>query len=126
MPETENRWAGRTEAPYVIGVDLDGTNIRAALTDREGHILHEARRPSLSEQAPDATLANIRDAVAEVLERQGIAAKEVVGIGIGLPGIMDDGRGVVFWSPNFPLWENVPVAQQVGGPAHLPVTLLNA
>jgi glucokinase len=32
---------------------------------------------------------------------------------------------VVFWSPNFPLWENVPVARQVGGPTHLPVTLLN-
>src|SRR5438105_3203731 len=125
MPETENRWAGRAAAPYVIGVDLGGTNIRAALTDREGQILHEARRPSLSEQAPDATLANIRDAVAEVLEKQGIAAKDVVGIGIGLPGIMDDTRGVVFWSPNFPLWENVPVARQVGGPTHLPVTLLN-
>jgi len=43
---------------------------------------------------------------------------------IGLPGIMDDPRGVVFWSPNFPLWENVPVAQEVGGLTHLPVNLL--
>ena len=125
MPQHENRWAGRAAAPYVIGVDLGGTNIRTALTDRDGRILKEARRPALSEQAPDATLANIRDAVAEIIEAQGIAQKDVVGIGIGLPGIMDDARGVVFWSPNFPLWENVPVAQQVGGPTHLPVTLLN-
>ena len=125
MAESDNRWAGRDAAPYVIGVDLGGTNIRAALIDREGHILQEERRPALSEQAPDATLANIRDAVAEVMEGQGIEARDVVGIGIGLPGIMDDARGVVFWSPNFPLWENVPVAQQVGGPTHLPVTLLN-
>jgi glucokinase len=125
MPESDNRWAGRSAAPYVIGVDLGGTNVRAALTDRQGQILHEARRSSLSDQTPEGTLANIRDAIREILEKQGIAAAEVVGIGIGLPGIMDDARGVVFWSPNFPLWENVPVAQQVGGPVHLPVTLLN-
>src|SRR5437588_318105 len=43
MPQYENRWAGRAAAPYVIGVDLGGTNIRAALTDREGRILKEAR-----------------------------------------------------------------------------------
>ena len=84
MAQNENRWAGRAAAPYVIGVDLGGTNIRAALTDREGQILKEARRPALSEQAPDATLANIRDAVAEILEAQGAAPKEVVGIGIGV------------------------------------------
>ena len=33
------------DAPYVVGVDLGGTNLRAALSDREGHILREARRP---------------------------------------------------------------------------------
>ena len=125
MAESEDRWAGREAAPYVIGVDLGGTNVRAALTDREGQILHEVRRPALSDQRPEFTLANIRDAVAEVIENQGAGPKEVVGIGIGLPGIMDDADGTVFWSPNFPHWENVPVAREVGGPSHLPVTLLN-
>jgi glucokinase len=125
MPDSHNRWAERATAPYVIGVDLGGTNIRAALIDHAGHIHQDARRPALSEQAPEATLANIRDAVGEVMEEQGVGAKEVVGIGIGLPGIMEDEPGVVFWSPNFPRWENVPVARDVGGPTHLPVTLLN-
>src|SRR6266581_3353059 len=107
MAESENRWAGREAAPYVIGVDLGGTNVRAALTDREGRILQEARRPALSEQAPEATLANIRDAIAEVMQEQGVEP------------------GQVFWSPNFPRWEDVPVAAAVGGPTGLPVTLLN-
>lgn len=125
MGDHSNRWAGREAAPYVIGVDLGGTNMRAALTDREGCIRREARRLALSEQAPEATLASIRDAVAEVMEEQGAAPAQVVGIGIGLPGIMDDERGVVFWSPNFSRWEDVPVAQAVGGPIGLPVALLN-
>lgn len=125
MPQDDKSWKERAAAPYVVGVDLGGTNIRAALTDREGKILHEVRRPALSDQRPEFTLTNIRDAVAEVIEKRGAGPKEVVGIGIGLPGIMDDADGTVFWSPNFPHWENVPVAREVGGPSHLPVTLLN-
>jgi glucokinase len=125
MPNADNQWSNRADAPYVVGVDLGGTNIRAALVDHGGAILQDARRPALSDQAPAATVANIRDAVSEVLEEQGAGHREVVGIGIGLPGIMDDEQGLVFWSPNFPRWENVPVAREVGGPLHLPVTLLN-
>jgi glucokinase len=125
MADSHGGWAGRSSAPYVIGVDLGGTNIRVALVDREGRILQDARRPALADQAPEATLANIRDGVAEVLEEQRAKPEQVVGIGIGLPGIMDDDEGLVFWSPNFPRWENVPVAREVGRPTHLPVTLLN-
>jgi glucokinase len=125
MAEQKDPWAGREAAPHVIGVDLGGTNIRAALVSRDGQIVREARRPALSEQAPEATLANIRDAIAEVLEAQGAPPEAAVGIGVGLPGIMHDERGLVFWSPNFPHWQDVPVSHAVGSPLQLPVTLLN-
>jgi glucokinase len=125
MSTNENRWSERAGAQYVIGVDLGGTNLRAALTNRQGKILQDARHPALSEEDPEATIANIRKAITEVIEAQQIEAKEVVGVGIGLPGIMDCEQGIVFWSPNFPRWENVPVAREVGTPVHLPVTLLN-
>jgi glucokinase len=125
MAYSREDWKARSAAPYVIGVDLGGTNIRVALVDREGRILQDARRPALADQAPEATLANIRDGVTEVLEEQAAKPEQLVGVGIGLPGIMDDEQGLVFWSPNFPRWENVPVARAVGEPTHLPVTLLN-
>jgi glucokinase len=107
----------------VVGVDIGGTNIRAALTDRTGGILQEARRPSLADGPPGETLANIRAAVEEVLAAQG--AREVVGIGIGLPGIMDSETGVVFWSPNFPAWRDVAVPPSVGEPLGLATYILN-
>lgn len=125
MAQDEKRWTERAGAPYAVGVDLGGTNIRAALTDHEGHLLHDTRRPALAEQSPEATIANIRDAIAEVMQKQGVGPEGVMGIGIGLPGIMDDEQGLVFWSPNFPRWEDVPVAREVSTRTHLPVTLLN-
>ena len=84
MPTNEHRWTERAGAQYVIGVDLGGTNIRAALTNRQGKILQDARRPALSEQDPEATIANIHKAITEVIQEQRIEAKEVV-IGFGHP-----------------------------------------
>jgi len=117
--------APHPDAPYVVGVDLGGTNVRAALVDRQGRILEEARRPSLAESSAEETLTAIHDAVADVLGRHNVHARQVVGIGIGLPGIMDSETGVVFWSPNFPAWKDVAVPPAVGTPLSLPTYILN-
>src|SRR5689334_1987019 len=101
------------DAPYVVGVDLGGTNIRAALVDRDGHILHEARRPSMADRPAQVTLDNLIDTVREVFDKKKVAARDIVGIGIGVPGIMDAHAGVVHWSPNFLNWDAVPVGPVV-------------
>jgi glucokinase len=117
--------APHPDAPYIVGVDIGGTNVRAALVDRAGRILQDARRPSLADHPSEATLAAIHEAVAAVMQAQGIRGTEVVGIGVGLPGIMDSETGVVFWSPNFTAWENVLVPPAVGDPLGLPTYILN-
>jgi glucokinase len=113
------------DAPYVVGVDLGGTNLRAALTDREGHIVQDARRPSRSDRPAHVTLENLIDAVREVMDEQKVTAREVVGIGIGLPGIMDSEAGVVFWSPNFLDWRDVAVSPVVSQALRLPAYIIN-
>jgi glucokinase len=113
------------EAPYVVGVDLGGTNLRAALTDREGKILQDARRPSCADRPAQVTLDNLVDAVREVLGEQKITARDVVGIGVGLPGIMDSAAGVVYWSPNFLDWDAVSVSPVVSRALNLPCDIIN-
>ncbi len=110
---------------YFVGVDLGGTNIRSALADCDGQVLQEARRASRADHEPEETLAEIRAAIEAVIAQAGARPSQVAGIGIGLPGIMDSDAGVVHWSPNFPLWKDVPVAKSVGGPLGAPVAILN-
>jgi glucokinase len=112
-------------ADLVLGVDLGGTNVRAALINREGAILSQARRPSLQEQAPEATLGQIVDACQEAMREHGAAKGDVAGVGIGLPGIMDGQSGTCFWSPNFPQWRDVPIGPFVGERLGLPAFILN-
>lgn len=64
-----------------IGVDVGGTNLRAARVDGAGRVLAAVRRPT--RRAADDVVADVRAMVAEVM------APEVQGIGVGLPCRVD-------------------------------------
>jgi len=110
---------------FVVGVDLGGTNVRAALIASTGDIVAQARRSSLQEQPAEATLQQIVDACLEVISEHGITPSNVLGVGIGLPGIMDTDSGVCFWSPNFPKWKDVPIGATVSAGLGIPAYILN-
>lgn len=108
---------------HVIGVDLGGTNVRAAVTDREGRIIGEGRRPSLAMEGPEATIPQIVEAIRDAMRDAGAEAKTVCGIGMGIPGRHISKQGIVVWSPNFKDWGGVqllaPIRDQVGIPAYM-------
>lgn len=78
---------------YYLGVDLGGTNIKAALVTESGEIVKEA---SISTNLP-RTGEEICDDIA-ALCGQLAQGERVVGIGIGCPGTVD--HGVVLYSNN--------------------------
>lgn len=117
--------ASQTSKPFVIGVDLGGTNVRAALIDRDGKIRGQARRPSLQSHPATTTLGQIAEACEEAIREGAADPSTVLGIGIGLPGIMDTVSGVCFWSPNFTHWKDVPIGATIGERLGLPTFILN-
>lgn len=93
---------------YIIGVDLGGTQLRAALADANGTIHTEVRIPTLASEGPEAVI----DRTVGVIERVRAAApadSRVLGVGVGAPGPLDPELGVVFTLPNLPGWSNVPL-----------------
>ncbi|MBW3622002.1 MAG: ROK family protein [Armatimonadetes bacterium] len=112
---------------YAVGIDLGGTNIRVALSNLEGRILHEVRRPTPSLEPGRATVARIVNAIDEALEREKITRDEVVGIGMGIPGIMDPDLGLIYWSPNFPEWseQGEPVGKDLSEETGLATFIIN-
>jgi glucokinase len=85
-------------APFAIGVDLGGTNLRAALVDPgSGAILAEERADIGTDRSPER--------VADLLERTvkhvtGRADRPIVGIGIGIAAMLRGSTGVVVNAPN--------------------------
>ncbi len=83
----------------VIGVDVGGTNVRARAYHRDGSPAGErASRPSEAQKGTPAIL----EAIAQtVLDAQKGTAGDVVGVGVAIPGHIDDEKGEVVWAPNF-------------------------
>jgi len=90
---------------HAIGVDLGGTNLKAALVDREDGILERTKRPTEASRGP----AHVQDQIAAIVTDLVDAAPNdtVGGVGIGAPGSVNWKRTTVTKPPNFPDWNSV-------------------
>src|SRR3954468_1928872 len=69
---------------YIIGVDLGGTQLRAALADEQGQLLDEVRVRTLVDEGPAAVIDRIVTCVERV--RAALPAGGMLaGIGVGAP-----------------------------------------
>ncbi len=115
---TENK-----EQKFILGVDLGGTKIAAALATTRGEILARGRSPTHAQAGPDAVIEGICATINEVLSAKALEPSRLLGIGIAAAGIIDSANGKVIFSPNLPGWHEVPlrdaIEQQFGIPAYL-------
>ena len=99
---------------HSIGIDLGGTDIKAGLVSATGEISCQVVRPTHVDAGPKAVASRIADATGEVLlkaEKQHIT--DIIGIGLGAPGLIIAETGVVHFSPNFPGWTDIPLVDDV-------------
>ncbi|MBI4278481.1 MAG: ROK family protein [Armatimonadetes bacterium] len=89
--KTDRRPTGETLAA-AVGVDVGGTHVRAALVDREGHVLHHLRTGTPPEGG-DALLAEVAGLVHAL--RHSRRGSTIEGIGVGTGGVVEPGTGRV-------------------------------
>lgn len=100
--------------PRLIGIDLGGTSIKAGACTREGEVLERRTAPTgLERGAP-----HVLDTIAELARSLGATQ----GVGIGVPGLIDQPRGLVTNSPNLKALEHVPLRDELSRRLELPPT----
>ena len=87
------------KAGFAIGIDLGPMDVSkshtiAVITDLRGHVVHRVTKPRTL-QSMDHVLQESAAMIREVLRTSPIDSKKIRGIGIGLPGIMDERAGTV-------------------------------
>jgi glucokinase len=95
-----------------VGVDLGGSNLRAALVGPGGEVLAR-RRGATVDRSPEAVLAAIEAEVGALradAEALGMMPKA---LGLGVPGLVRPTDGTVATSPNFPSWADVPLQSEL-------------
>jgi glucokinase len=97
---------------FAIGVDLGGTNLRVAVITAEGELLEKVRASTKSLRVSDRVL-DVMAAEIRRLSAKHSALGPLLGIGIGIPGILDLRAGILRKSPNLPGWEDCPVRDEI-------------
>lgn len=111
---------------HYIGIDLGGTNLRAAIADTDtGQIFHQRKLPTLAAEGQEAVIGRIVQLIRELIQANGYSGS-IQGVGIGVPGTPDIDTGVIQFLPNLPgKWLNVPLQSIVERQVEMPVALIN-
>ena len=75
---------------YVFGADIGGTSVKLGLFYADGKLLEKWEIPTRTANGGVHVLPDVAQAIAESMGRNGISASQIVGIGIGVPGPVDD------------------------------------
>jgi len=97
---------------YSIGVDLGGTNLRIAAVDQSGQLLDKVTLGVRTTLGRDVVIRDMCEAI-QTLTTKYKPEATLMGIGIGVPGIIDLHTGMVRESPNLPGWGDYPVRAEI-------------
>jgi glucokinase len=120
---------GDESSSWIVGLDIGGTNMVVGLVPFEGGPPLALRKLPTTpagggEDVVSRAAAAIRSAVDEVLRDTGQTREDVLGVGIGSPGPLDRGTGIVLETPNLG-WVDFPLRDLVSRAVGMPATLDN-
>ncbi|PKD43673.1 ROK family protein [Rhodohalobacter barkolensis] len=93
-----------------IGIDLGGTNIKAALVDHKKGFLQTTSIPTHADLGKEHVFDRIALAVKDLVEEHNA---DPIGVGMGLPGMVSLDRKTVKNPPNLPGWKVENVADEI-------------
>jgi glucokinase len=96
---------------YSIGVDLGGTNLRAAAVTHDGKLMEKVEGSTDLTKGRDHVLADIAGFIAQLRERHGQG--KLAGVGVGIPGFIQIQKGFIVGSNNLTVLENYPVRDDI-------------
>lgn len=109
------------EAGFVIGVDLGGTQVKAALVNLHGQALQIFEQKINDNSIIDALYSAIYKAIQQLDKEQ---RKRLLGIGVGTPGLLDYDSGVVITAANLG-WKNVALRALLEKDFNMPIFVDN-
>lgn len=98
--------------PYSIGLDLGGTNLRAAAVSHEGKMLDKVSGRTQYSEGREAILHDMVEAIEILRARYGV--EHLKGIGIGVPGFISLKEGIIRNCNNIAPLENFPIREEIG------------
>ncbi len=102
----------------VIGVDFEGTTVRAGLVkENQIKIFHNTKISGRESEK------YILDKLIDIINK--VHSKDLSGIGIGVPSLVDLGQGIVYSAKNIPAWREMHLKDALESEFNCPVSINN-
>ncbi len=111
------------EQPYVIGVDLGGTNTVFGVVDARGNVVISSSIKTAIHNDINDYLEDLAQGLTQLISQVG-GKEKIKGIGIGAPN-GNYFTGAIEFAPNLPWKGKIPLAKMLHEKLDIPVTLTN-
>jgi glucokinase len=113
------------QEPFFVGIDVGGTDTKIGVVDDRGRPLSWLSIATESERGPEDGAERIAAAVREAVTKAGLTMRDIVSIGLGVPGLLDLSAGVLLVATNLPTWSESPIRELFSQACSKPVVLVN-
>ena len=112
-------------AGLIAAVDIGATSIDVALTTLGSELLARRGEPADVRDGPLSTLDRVKFLLSELLDEQAANARDVLAIGVGVPGPVEQASGLLTVPPIMPGWDRFPIREAFAGEYAAPVFVDN-
>ena len=110
---------------YDICLDIGGTKVLGAVFDQNRKIIYRLKKKTKEGgESTENVEQVILKVVKEVIAASGIKKNEIRAIAAGAPGVIDQAKGIVLFSPNLP-WKNYDIRAAVEKATGIPFYIGN-
>jgi len=113
-----------SRAGYVLGIDVGGTNIKAALADLDGEIADRYNLASEELGTKQEAINNLASFINDIIEKNNFNKDKIIRIGLVVPGVTDIFSGIVSNAPAFG-WQNIKIKELLEDKLEIPVSIEN-
>ncbi|MDY0393500.1 ROK family protein [Virgibacillus halophilus] len=110
---------------YAVGVEIGRSDIKVALTNMNGDLLSFTTKETRSDEAIDEIVLKVKKTVDKVLADTGIERSLILGVGIGVPGPLNELEDGRISPPNFYGETDIPMKEMLEEQLDFPVTIDN-
>lgn len=97
---------------FAIGIDLGGTNLKGVVMNDKGEGRHITRIPTEAHLGGARVLKNILTLIELLVNKEG-SKENLIGVGIGTPGFVDDDGTVLGGAENLPGWKGTQIYKPI-------------
>ncbi len=110
---------------WVVGIDMGASHLSLIVTDLSARVVEEIEVPFDISAGPTECLTQADQLLKDILAKTGLSIKDILAVGIGVPGPILAEAGMVIAPPIMPGWDRFPIRATLEKLWNVPVALNN-